>query len=148
MLALLRFVVFVTMGFLVCVWPVSGLVGRLLSIAQCVGKSESRMLEGCVSRARLRCCRPVRWGNARWYIVDDCHFDTAAHRRGMAFVRRMLDGDFASPDLSPLGGEEYFLSVAEGRSGFECLDSGVACLQEGSAPLPSVGAVSARLTFD
>ena len=49
-------------------------------------------------------------------------------------MRRMLDGDFASPDLSPLGGEEYFLSVAEGRSGFEGLDSDVAWLQEDAAP--------------
>ena len=52
-------------GFLVWVWSVAGSVGRLLLRAPGVRKSELRMLEGCVSRARLRRCRPVRGGGRR-----------------------------------------------------------------------------------
>ena len=49
----------------------------------------------------------------------------------------MLDGGSAPPDLNPLGGEEYFLFVAEGRSA-----DVVACAAGAASAVSSVVAVT------
>ena len=53
-----------------------------------------------------------RWGRARWYEICEDHFETAAHRRGLASVKQKLVARCSAPDLAQLGGEEYFVAVA------------------------------------
>ena len=89
-----------------------------------------------------------RWGKARWYVVDGDHFGTDVHRRGLASVRRMRNGELVAPDLSQLGGEEYCLSVAKGQGGeiLTCVDgvssSAVALVAAAAPVVPGVTRVS------